>query len=113
MGRGKQMQRVRPAASVRRADRDEKGSLMPSSNARLLVVSAAARSALESALADATHRLTDTAGERVNISTIDGRTLQTAVRTALAIATGEIIVFSDERLIAPSPKAPEGVFHHA
>ena len=86
---------------------------MTVTNARLLVVSAAARSLLETAVADATHRLTDTAGDAVHLSTIDSRTLQTAVRTALAIVTGQIIVFSDERLIAPSPKAPQGVFQNA
>jgi hypothetical protein len=79
-------------------------------NARILVVSTAARSMLETAIAQATHAVTDTAGERIILSTINSQVLQTAVRTALQIATGEIIVFSDERLIAPKPKAAQGVF---
>jgi len=73
------------------------------------VIQPQALTALMSAIVNATHGLTDTAGDRQSIGTIDSLRLRTAALVALQIATGETIFPGDETLVIAEPKAPSGV----
>jgi Tfp pilus assembly protein PilX len=77
---------------------------------RMLVFPPAALREIESAIVTATHMATDTAGEKLQLSTIDGRTLATAARVALEIATGEVVWPSDQTLKLKAPRRASGIF---
>lgn len=70
----------------------------------LLVIPQIALQDIQSAIVQAAHMATDAAGERLTLATIDGRTLESAARLALEVATGEVVWSSGDRLKLRQPK---------
>lgn len=76
----------------------------------LLVISEMAMREIESAIVNATHMATDATGEKLTLSTIDSRTLQTAARVALEIATGMVIWPGNQQLRIKPQRRTTGIF---
>lgn len=77
---------------------------------QLVVISDHALRQIQLAIVEATHTATDTAGERIQLATIDSIRLEAAARLALGIATGEVIWPDTARLRIARPKRPAGIF---
>lgn len=65
----------------------------------MLVVSTTQLGLVIQAIVESTHGMTDTGGERRQISTLDPRQLRSAALVALTVAIGETVVPSDERIV--------------
>jgi len=74
----------------------------------MLIVSPTALRNLMTALVNATHGMTDTAGERVVMSTIDDRALRAAALAGLMMTTGKVVWPGDEQLVIRQPKRQPG-----
>ena len=78
--------------------------------ATLMLVSSGALRAVQTAIVEALHTATDTAGKRVNMPTIDPGKLRSAAQMALQIASGDVVWPDDEPLHMPEPEAPKSIF---
>ena len=76
---------------------------------QLLVISETALRAVQEAIVNATHSATNALGEKIQLATIDGRTLATAARLAIEVSTGEVVWPGGERLRIPKPKQQMGI----
>lgn len=78
----------------------------------MLVIPVAVLSEVMQVLVQATHHLTDLAGERKQLSTIDERRLRSAALAALLVATGDSVMPGDERITVRRPRQSMGVVNY-
>lgn len=76
---------------------------------QLLVIPETVLRSVEVAIVAATHNATNALGEKIQIATIDSRTLASAARVAIELATGEVVWPGGERLRIPKPKQQLGI----
>ena len=76
---------------------------------QLLVIPETVLRAVQEAIVNATHTATNALGEKIQISTIDSRTLAAAARVAIELATGEVVWPGGEKLRIPKPKQQMGI----
>ena len=78
----------------------------------MLVADIARLGVLMEVIVQTSHGMTDTAGRRAHVSTIDPKALRTAAVTALMIATGNVVIPGDERvLVRAQPEPMAGILH--
>lgn len=80
---------------------------------QLVVISTAALDQIKMAIVEASHSATNSAGERLQLATIDSIRLAAAARIAMEIATGEVIWPEGERLRIARPRQVTGIFEEA
>lgn len=79
----------------------------------LVVCPLASLRSVETAIAAASHGLTDTNGDKITTSTIDPQALKTAALLALQIATGHVMWPGDEPLRIKKPRQVQGVVEYS
>jgi len=76
---------------------------------QLLVIPETALREVQVAIVNATHSATNVLGEKIQLATIESRTLEAAARLAIQMATGEVVWPGGERLKVPKPKQSVGI----